>query len=225
MSPDELVGKQGMQWSTCLWPGLAPLWLRGQWSALALAAGFSLLFNAALAVSLVWTELVSPTVRGAIWLAIAAIWTTSLVVSARWLAQERRRERLDRGQDLLPRIQGEYLQGHWIEAETGLLDLLTVRPRDAEARLLLATLYRHTGRVLEAVRELGHLERLDTALQWQWEIARERERLRDAVSPTTAPAHQHSPDEDTDEDVETTDMPTSLDSPSVPPSVPLTEAA
>ena len=168
-----------MQWSTCLWPGLAPLWLRGQWSALALAAGFSLLLNAALSISLVWTELVSPTARAAIWLAVAVIWTTSLVVSARWLSQERRRAQLDRALDLLPRIQGEYLQGHWIEAEAGLLELLTDRPRDAEARLLLATLYRHTGRVDEAARELGHLERLDTALQWQWEIARERQRVRE----------------------------------------------
>ena len=208
-----------MQWSTCLWPGLAPLWLRGQWSALTLAAGFSVLFNAALAVSLVWTELVSPTARAAIWLAVAAIWTTSLIVSARWLALERRRENFDRAQDLLPRIQGEYLQGHWIEAEAGLLDLLAARPRDAEARLLLATLYRHTGRAAEAARELDHLERLDTALQWQWEIVRERERLREAPHqdvPTDEPAP--------DEEAESLDMPISPDASSVT-AAPLGEAA
>lgn len=193
-----------MQWSTCLWPGLAPLWLRGQWSALALAAGFSLLLNAALSISLVWTELVSPTARAAIWLAVAVIWTTSLVVSARWLAQERRRAQLDRASDLLPRIQGEYLQGHWIEAEAGLLELLTDRPRDAEARLLLATLYRHTGRVDEAARELGHLERLDTALQWQWEIARERQRVRETPrnENSTEPTQAESPDEPSTEQPE-----------------------
>ncbi|MGD9648919.1 MAG: hypothetical protein AB7U73_24620 [Pirellulales bacterium] len=217
-----------MQWSTCLWPGLAPLWLRGQWSALALAAGFSLLLNAALAVSLVWTELVSPPARGAIWLAVAAIWTTSLIVSARWLAQERRRERLDRGQDLLPRIQGEYLQGHWIEAEAGLLDLLADRPRDAEARLLLATLYRHTSRVEEAASQLGHLERLDTALQWQWEIARERDRLRELPShPTTTPVDEPSGDEpvveDTDENAAANGLP--AESASRPAAALLTDAA
>ena len=57
----------------------------------------------------------------------------------------------------------EYLQGSWFEAETILGRLLHLYPRDVEARLLLATLLRHTRRYQEALDQLDRLERLRDA--------------------------------------------------------------
>jgi len=75
---------------------------------------------------------------------------------------------------LFIRAQTEYLNRHWLEAEELLLKLLACRERDAEAHLMLATLYRHTGRVAESGECLTRLERLDGGDRWAVEIARER---------------------------------------------------
>ena len=53
-------------------------------------------------------------------------------------------------------------------------------PRDAEARLMLATLLRHEERTAAAAEQLDRLELLETAAAWRHEIAWERERLRPA---------------------------------------------
>jgi tetratricopeptide (TPR) repeat protein len=67
-----------------------------------------------------------------------------------------------------------YLQGDWVAAEQLLLKLLKLDDRDAEARLMLATLWRHQGRHREAIRQLDKLSRLEAADPWQNEIAVER---------------------------------------------------
>ena len=59
--------------------------------------------------------------------------------------------------------QAAYLAGDWVSAEQTLLKLLKHDPRDAEARLMLATLWRHEGRRDAAAEELDRLERLETA--------------------------------------------------------------
>jgi len=73
-----------------------------------------------------------------------------------------------------------YLQGQWFEAEKKLVSLLRQNPRDVEARLLIATLFRHTRRWEEALRQLDQLERLEASRAWALEIHRERELIRQA---------------------------------------------
>jgi cytochrome c-type biogenesis protein CcmH/NrfG len=67
--------------------------------------------------------------------------------------------------------------GNWFEAEVTLNKLLTRNVVDVEARLMLATLLRHTGRFQEAGEQLGRLSRMDGAERWQMEITRQRTRL------------------------------------------------
>jgi thioredoxin-like negative regulator of GroEL len=78
---------------------------------------------------------------------------------------------------LFIRAQLEYLNRHWLEAEELLATLLAGRDQDAEARLMLATLYRHTGRFAEADECLTRLERMDSGDRWCVELARERRLL------------------------------------------------
>ncbi len=70
--------------------------------------------------------------------------------------------------------QGHYLSNDWVATEQVLLKLLKQDARDAESRLMLATLWRHQGRSAEALRQLDRLERLEAAENWQHEIAAER---------------------------------------------------
>jgi thioredoxin-like negative regulator of GroEL len=79
---------------------------------------------------------------------------------------------------LFRRAQAEYLQGDYFQAEATLTGLLAREPRDAEARLLLATLLRHTQRYEEAEDQLKQLSRFETAARWQIEITCERALLK-----------------------------------------------
>jgi hypothetical protein len=159
----------------CLWPGLASLW-RGEWLGLVLACGFAGLLNGLLLTSLVWTELTTPTFRLAGWLLAGSVWLVSAACTHRSAQGD---EDLDRSRagDLFPAALGEYLQGNWVTAEQTLQRLLRRSPDDAEARLLLATLWRRTGRRQEAEGALAHLQRLAAGVRWQLEIRRELELL------------------------------------------------
>jgi hypothetical protein len=48
-------------------------------------------------------------------------------------------------------------------------------PRDVEARLLLVTLLRHTRRLDQARLQLSDMTRYDEALEWEFEVDRERQ--------------------------------------------------
>jgi hypothetical protein len=73
--------------------------------------------------------------------------------------------------------QTEYLQGHWIEAETLLARLLVSRPGDVEGRLLLASVQRRTRRLAEARRTLDELSEVEAAARWTWEIHADIQRI------------------------------------------------
>ena len=74
----------------------------------------------------------------------------------------------------------EYLKGNWFEAERKLNFLLGRDEHDIEARLLMATLLRHTKRFDEATHQLNILVGLDGAHRWAAEIHREGELLLEA---------------------------------------------
>jgi hypothetical protein len=73
--------------------------------------------------------------------------------------------------------QQRYLESDWVATEKLLLKLLRHDARDIEARLMLATLWRHQGRREEALRQLERLERMEAAEKWRGEIAAERQQL------------------------------------------------
>lgn len=173
-----------VHWALRLWPGLAPLWQRGAFSGLVLALVFSALLNLTIATTWIWTEAVTTNVRWMAWGAVLAIWGGSAWAAAGWGRAEGPRSGPTSGA-LFQTAVSEYLQGNWLEAERVLRQLLQRNTRDLEARLLLATLYRHTERMSEASAELDRLATFDGSEAWEFEIGRERALLSEAAAKGT----------------------------------------
>ncbi len=166
-------------WLLCLWPGLARLWTRGEWPSLIFAVAFGILLNLALISSLRWPELLGAGFPTLIWPILTGIWVVSALVARHELkilnARRNSAEEAAAVPDtLFIQAQREYLKRNWDAAETMLRRRLQFRPRDAEARLLLATIYRRRQRWAEATEELDTLQRFDESEGWQFEIAAER---------------------------------------------------
>lgn len=178
-----------MPWATYLWPGLPQICRFGSWPGLGLAIGFAVLLNLALAGTILWDGLFAPGARKLIWAAVALTWFGSAV--AAFMRKDAAAS--DAEADPYPQALEQYLRGNWFEAEQILARLLDRNPRDLEARLMLATLLRHTGRHQEAARQLDCLERCEGSGKWALEIARQRRFLAEATvagRPSTAPGSQ-----------------------------------
>lgn len=193
-----------MRWGQlllCGWPGLAHLWLRGSYPGLVLAIGFSLVLNLALVSTFLWPALLGEFIPAIAWPIIFLVWLVSTWISFDLVehlsappkmsseqerndfsAEKSRIINYDSQSDLdgtlshtlFNRAQLEYLKGHWTTAETLLKERLNQAERDIEARLLLATLFRHTGKLELATDQLGQMERFDDSVHWNFEIQRER---------------------------------------------------
>lgn len=165
-----------MPWAIYAWPGLPQLWRQGLWQGLAAAVGFGVLLNLLLLASFVWVELLSSGWLKAGWLLAAGIWAGAAGWSL-WHGWGVVPRRIQSADAMFRDALGEYLQGNWFEAEQLLGRLLELRPRDAEGRLLLATLMRHAGRLQEAADQLARLELLSDARIWKHEIDAERQAI------------------------------------------------
>ncbi len=163
--------------ATYLWPGLPRLWERGQWSALAVAVGFAIWLNLALLSTLVWDELVSSSGCILIWSVTAVVWAGAALWARLRVHREQAARASEREGDGYCEAVEYYLKGNWFEAECVLTRLLRQNPRDLDARLLLATLFRHVGRHEEALRELARIERSEGCQKWELEVHRERQWL------------------------------------------------
>ncbi len=163
----------------CFWPGLARLWTKGDGSSLALALGFALILNLALISSFLWPELFGRGFPTMIWPILGVIWIVSAYISHQELAIRSQSREIVRESDspvpdtLFIQAQREYLRGNWSDAEKLLRNRLQFRPRDSEARLLLATSYRHQGKTELALQELTVLQRFDESAPWIIEIEQE----------------------------------------------------
>ncbi len=165
-------------WITCFWPGLSRLWFCGQWRGLVWATLFAGLVNSLLLTSFLWPELVSPTIRSAMWFFAVGVWVASAWGSLRHLPQLLNSRGEIEVDTLFQQAQSEYLKGHWYEAETLLAQRLQVDGRDVDSRLMMATLYRHTGRYDQAKSALATLQRMESAEKWEFEINQELQLLR-----------------------------------------------
>jgi hypothetical protein len=166
-----------MPWITCVWPGLPQLWVYGSWCGLALAVAVAVVADALLLVSFGWSELVGQSLRNSLWVAFGVCW----LVAAGWSVRQCRR-RAASGEpaptgDAFAEALEHYLRGDYYQTEHVLEGLLRRNPRDLDARLLLATLLRHTGRLDEATRQLDTLARFEGAEKWELEIGNERQLL------------------------------------------------
>lgn len=181
-----------LSWITCLWPGLPRLWWRGDGKALLGALAFAAAVNLGLVSSLVWSDSLPTWLLTAGWIAIGVIWIGCVVHGWRSLPILRGATGPAK-EDLFIRAQAEYLNRHWLEAEELLHELLAQQDQDAEARLMLATLYRHTGRLAEAGECLQRLARMDGGQRWGLEIARERRLLQVETEETKSGAEMRGP--------------------------------
>ena len=173
-----------MRWGSimmCGWPGLSGLWYRGQMSSLLVAIGFSILLNLSLVSSFLWPWSLGETFPAVAWPMIFLIWGTSA-----WVAYHRLTDVMavpssekvadpERPDTLFIQAQREYLGGHWEEAESLLQRRIENAPRDVEARLLLATLFRHTRRLSLARDQLIEMQKYDEAVEWVFETDREKQ--------------------------------------------------
>lgn len=157
-----------------LWPGLPQVWQLGDMRGLlaAIVAGFAL--SMMIVITFGWTQWLGQPMSGILWGAGIACWIAACRISSQRLRRQRlRAESPDRDLQFAA-AQEHYLQGSRLETEQVLIGLLESDPRDVEARLLLATLLRRTERRSEALDHLDILERIDSAVSWRMEIARER---------------------------------------------------
>ncbi len=190
IGPEGRIKMGRMRWAAYLWPGLPQLGVRGDGSALALAVGTACLLNLALLSTFVWTELLAADLRTGLWVAVVGSWGVAAGLSA--LAARRRGPQQERSTgDEFTEALGYYLKGDWLGAQRTLAGLLRRNADDVEARLMLATLLRHTDRLPEAREQLDRLSRTEGAENWKLEIQRERELLaekekQDQERPTVA---------------------------------------
>lgn len=180
-----------MRWAIYCWPGLPQLWLRGLWSGLGLAAVAAAGLNVAILAGFAWSEWIAADVRNGLWMALAVLWIASAGLSARWIRRQpppkRTEQNADAAKDDFSVALEHYLKGNYFETERLLQRLLQRNARDLEARLMLATLLRHTGRRDEALVHLDLLDRFEGSQKWELEIRQERDLLADAKTATDEP--------------------------------------
>lgn len=169
-----------MRQIACLWPGLPQLWAFGSWSGLFLALVTAILLDLMILISFGWSELIGENWRITGWVAFGVFW----IVASAWSVKTYRRraavESPDRREDNFSEAVDHYLKGDYYQTEHVLGELLLQNLRDVDARLMLATLMRHTGRFDEAVGELDTLTRFEGADKWELEIQHERKLLAEA---------------------------------------------
>ncbi len=139
-----------------------------------LAVLFAIVLNFALTATFVWPEMVSFGMLAAIWTGVILFWGIATWTGTHEVIRIRGRS-AEQQQALFSNAQVEYLKGHWLEAETLLRELLGIDQHDGDARLMLASLLRHSDRVGEALVELETLELSEAGAKWASEISRERQ--------------------------------------------------
>lgn len=162
-----------------LWPGLPQLWLQGRWSGLIKAIAFAGFLNFVLFATYQHKDLLPKSGLIGCWILLGVFWTIAIFQNDRMVKNHQSSMRDDsRELDELFRLaQLEYLRGRLKEAEILLERLLGLNPRDVDARLYLATIHRHQGRLHQAARQLDCLEQDPESDRWLFQIQEEREKL------------------------------------------------
>lgn len=190
---------------TCLWPGLSELWWRGRLSALPAAIAFAAVVNVLLVARFVYSQ----------WMSGALVWLACWVVAAAWLVLTIRSIRelpllltpraVSDEPDRFPDAQTAYLRGDYAAAEEALTAVLAIEPRDPPALLLLAGVYRHSGRLQAAEMLLQGMAKLDVTATWETQWRCEFDRLDRAKTPDEEIPEEGITDEDASGNDETAD--------------------
>lgn len=160
-----------------LWPGFVGVVRRGLWDQLALALLFGVFAQATLFVNFFWNDCPSGYLRASTCVVFLIAWIFLGAVASGRLKRYEKSLLYDADGALFLEAQTRYLRGEWFEAECALKSVLKKNPQDAEALLLLATLYRHIKRFSEARQTLAALEKLEAAEYWAYEIGLEKKAI------------------------------------------------
>jgi hypothetical protein len=177
-----------MPWVMYLWPGLPQLWMWGHWTGLVTAVVAAAILDLLLLGSFGWSELFAGHMRTAVWATAVVAWSLAVAWSARRCRRQIAATSHEPGTDTFSEALNYYLKGDYFQTERLLEVLLRVNARDLDARLMLATLMRRTGRFDEAAKQLDALVRFDGVAKWQLEIEHEREQLAEAKTRNVVPA-------------------------------------
>jgi hypothetical protein len=166
---------------TCLWPGLAEVWWRGRLTGLPAAVAFTFALNLYLIARYLYPEWIAGgLVSLGFWVGLL-VWAFYVVRSVRELPGLIAPRSVSEQPDRFAEARSAYLRGEWPEAEGLLTDVLAIEPRDPPALLLLAGVYRHTGRLEAATLLMNEIRRLEVADSWWLEVRAESHRLESAI--------------------------------------------
>ena len=163
------------------YPGYDGLARHGRWTFLFIALGFALILDVFIVLNFYWTAYLTPGQRNGFLVVLVVAWIALSLTAG----VKRRRIESEQTADVTENKFSEatvhYLRGNWYETEHLLLGLLMKNPRDVEALLLQATLYRHTKRYAEALAVLDKLQLLEESGRWLREIDAERRFIAETV--------------------------------------------
>lgn len=147
-------------------------------AALPTAVAFAAAVNFLLVARFIYPEWLTLTlVRMAGWVGVA-VWLFCVLRSVREMPALLNPRLVSEQPDRFVEAHLAYLRAQWPEAESLLADCLSVENRDPPALLLLAGVYRHTGRGEAAERLLEEIRRTEAADRWWLEVDGEEKRLR-----------------------------------------------
>ncbi len=175
-------------WLLLLWPGMAALWVRPTLTAWLGSAAMAVVFHLALATTILWPEWLSPGERAFLWIALGVAWLSGVAWSYQFIRRENARQHRPPAEDPFPAATAAYLRGDLAGAESLVREILRECPRDMEAALLLATIWRRRKQFDAAEKLLRNLARLELAAPWLWDIERELLRIQKCREESAAEA-------------------------------------
>lgn len=180
---------------------MAALWVRPTLMGWLGSAATAVVFHLALAATILWPEWLSPQERMLVWIALGVAWLSGVAWSYQFLRREEARQHRRPAEDRFPAATEAYLRGNLAAAESLVREILRECPRDVEAALLLATIWRRREQFDAAEKLLRNLARLDLAIPWLWDIEREllriqKSREEKADEPSPQPEEEQTPVEE-----------------------------
>ena len=186
-----------MSWLAYWWPGLHGLCRQGKISSFCTAVSYGLLLSLGIAAAWVWPAVLEGPAEQFLWTILLLLGVATFLIGDRVVddADEPSQTSSGEGGDPYRSAMRQYLLGDWFRAEKTLKNTLRQSPRDMECRLLLATLFRHTGRLDEARRELLYISKIEQAWRWDVELQREWASIQEACTEKEAAKEEKAEDE------------------------------
>ena len=160
-----------------VWPGLAQIWAGQELLGLLLAAMFATSLNLSIVARWIWSELFAPPWGQFLGTLALVTWLASVCYTLWWAAlchPDRHRREID---GLFREGQEAYLQGRWADARRRIEQILARDDTDADALILLGTIYLRTDQPAMARRAFLQCLELKGGVKWRWEIQQALTRL------------------------------------------------